>query len=101
MRRLQAAFVIACTLPHEYLPVLTDRPGRYLPALPAPVPQVQVWRRHRWEQKKFKPRKLPENGDQSLLSAVRTKCVILALPSETQHGTNIHQLPVVIAPARS
>jgi len=37
---------------------------------------------------------------QALLT-VRGNCVTLALPSEAQIGANIHQLPVVIAPARS
>ena len=27
--------------------------------------------------------------------------IYLALPSETQHGASVHELPVVIAPARS
>jgi hypothetical protein len=35
------------------------------------------------------------------LLTVRGNCVTLALPSEARHGASIHQLPVLIAPARS
>jgi hypothetical protein len=37
----------------------------------------------------------------SVRTFARTKYVTLALPSEAQHGADIRQLPVVIAPARS
>ena len=37
----------------------------------------------------------------SVRTFVRTKCVTLALASKAQHGANTHQLPVMIAPARS
>jgi hypothetical protein len=40
--------------------------------------------------------------DSSGSQGITPQCgIYLALPSESQHGVNIHKLPVVIAPARS